>query len=53
MTENKWRYDGALLNPSAHSRLGFCLQNLQDKPKLQWRKPANNINEKPAKKNEG
>ena len=43
--------DAALVNPYAHSGLGFHLQNLQNKPKLQWRKLANNVNEKPANEN--
>ena len=36
------------MNPSAHSGLGFRLQNLQNEPILPWRQPANNVNEKIA-----
>ena len=47
------RDDGELLNPYVQSMLGFHLQNLQNQPKLQWRKPANKVNEKPANRDEG
>ena len=43
MKENK----EIIVNPSAHSRLRFRPQNLQNQTKLQWRKPAHKLNEKP------
>ena len=54
MTEKYKRGDhGASLNSSAHSMLGFHLRNLQNKPTLPWRQPANNVNEKTANGYEG